>query len=64
LFLEHELAALPMVRELWPLIFGSIFIAVILFAPQGLWGLFRSWREKRRIGVVSKPQSDAPHAAS
>jgi branched-chain amino acid transport system permease protein len=64
LFLEHELSALPLVRELWPLIFGSIFIAVILFAPQGLWGLFLSWRDKRRADVTSKSQTDAPHATS
>jgi branched-chain amino acid transport system permease protein len=39
LMLEHELSAMPAVKELWPLIFGSVFIAIILFAPQGLWGL-------------------------
>jgi branched-chain amino acid transport system permease protein len=47
LLLEHELSALPAVKELWPLIFGSVFIAIILFAPQGLWGLLRSAMRRR-----------------
>lgn len=34
--LEHELSG---VTDLWPLIFGSIFIAFVMFAPQGIWGL-------------------------
>jgi branched-chain amino acid transport system permease protein len=38
IFLEHELSQ---VTELWPLIFGSIFMAFVIFAPQGIWGLFR-----------------------
>jgi branched-chain amino acid transport system permease protein len=37
-FLEHELSQ---VTELWPLIFGSIFMAFVLLAPQGIWGLVR-----------------------
>ena len=37
-FLEHQLSQ---VTDLWPLIFGSVFIAFVLFAPQGLWGLVR-----------------------
>jgi branched-chain amino acid transport system permease protein len=37
-FLEHQLSQ---VTDLWPLIFGSVFIAFVLFAPQGLWGLLR-----------------------
>jgi branched-chain amino acid transport system permease protein len=38
IFLEHELSQ---VTELWPLIFGSIFMAFVIFAPQGIWGLVR-----------------------
>jgi len=34
--LEHQLSQ---VTDLWPLIFGSVFIAFVLFAPQGIWGL-------------------------
>src|SRR5437667_4876443 len=37
-FLEHQLSQ---VTDLWPLIFGSIFMAFVLLAPQGLWGLLR-----------------------
>src|SRR6266850_1077247 len=37
-FLEHQLSQ---VTDLWPLIFGSLFMAFVLFAPQGLWGLIR-----------------------
>src|SRR3989441_12912112 len=37
-FLEHQLSQ---VTDLWPLIFGSVFMAFVLFAPQGLWGLLR-----------------------
>ena len=34
--LEHQLSQ---VTDLWPLIFGSVFMAFVLFAPQGIWGL-------------------------
>ena len=37
-FLEHQLSQ---VTDLWPLIFGSVFMAFVLLAPQGIWGLFR-----------------------
>ena len=34
--MEHQLSALT---EAWALYFGLIFIAFVLFAPQGIWGL-------------------------
>jgi len=37
-FLEHQLSQ---VTDLWPLIFGSIFIAFVMFFPQGILGLLR-----------------------
>jgi len=37
-FLEHQLSQ---VTDVWPLIFGSVFMAFVLFAPQGLWGLLK-----------------------
>ena len=37
-FLEHQLSQ---VTDLWPLIFGSIFIAFVVFFPQGILGLLR-----------------------
>jgi branched-chain amino acid transport system permease protein len=50
LYVEHELSALDTVKDLWPIIFGSIFIAIILFAPQGIWGLLTS-----RVGHRARP---------
>src|SRR5436853_187625 len=38
-FLEHQLSQ---VTGLWPLIFGSIFIAFVMFAPEGIWGILTS----------------------
>jgi branched-chain amino acid transport system permease protein len=38
-FLEHQLSQLT---DLWPLIFGSIFMGFVMFAPEGIWGLLRS----------------------
>jgi branched-chain amino acid transport system permease protein len=38
-FVEHELSQ---VTDLWPLIFGSIFMAFVMFAPEGIWGLLTS----------------------
>ncbi|MCC6775560.1 MAG: branched-chain amino acid ABC transporter permease [Hyphomicrobiales bacterium] len=41
-FLEHQLSQ---VTDLWPLIFGTIFILFVLFAPQGIWGILTArWR--------------------
>jgi branched-chain amino acid transport system permease protein len=40
-FLEHQLSQ---VTDLWPLIFGSIFIAFVMFFPQGILGLLRRRR--------------------
>jgi branched-chain amino acid transport system permease protein len=38
-YLEHQLSQ---VTDLWPLIFGSIFIAFVMFAPEGIWGILTS----------------------
>jgi branched-chain amino acid transport system permease protein len=45
LILENELSQLT---NSWPLIFGTIFIAFVMFAPQGIWGLLT-----RRFGRSS-----------
>jgi branched-chain amino acid transport system permease protein len=37
-FLEHQLSQ---VTDLWPLIFGSTFIAFVMFFPQGILGLLQ-----------------------
>jgi branched-chain amino acid transport system permease protein len=59
IFLEHELSE---VTDLWPLIFGTIFILFVLFAPTGVWGLLTSWFTKRpanRVPENDKGRSDA-----
>ena len=48
-FLEHELSQ---VTDLWPLLFGSIFMAFVMFAPEGIWGLLTS-----RLKAAPEPPS-------
>ena len=36
MLLEHQLSSYT---EAWALFFGLVFIAFVLFAPQGIWGL-------------------------
>jgi branched-chain amino acid transport system permease protein len=45
LLLEHQLSSYT---EAWALFFGLVFIALVLFAPEGIWGLARSWFGSRR----------------
>lgn len=61
LFLEHELSQ---ITDLWPLIFGSAFIAFIMFAPQGIWGLLT--RRLTRLATAAAPPApaEAPDAAA
>lgn len=40
LTLEHQLSSYT---EAWALFFGLVFIAFVLFAPHGIWGVARSW---------------------
>ena len=42
LMLEHELSE---TTELWPLIFGAIFIAFVMLAPEGIWGLLTKYAQ-------------------
>lgn len=28
----------------WPMLFGGLFVLVVLFAPEGLYGLYQKWR--------------------
>jgi len=53
LLLAHYLSAYT---EAWALFFGLVFIGVILFAPQGIWGL-AAWR-KRSAGFMAKVRAD------
>jgi branched-chain amino acid transport system permease protein len=57
LFLEHQLSR---VTDLWPLIFGAVFIAFVMLAPQGIWGLLTRRLERAR----AEPLEEAPRAAA
>jgi branched-chain amino acid transport system permease protein len=56
-FLEHQLSQ---VTDLWPLIFGTIFMAFVMFAPQGIWGILTS----RFRSKPAAPNSDSGKEAS
>jgi branched-chain amino acid transport system permease protein len=56
-FVEHELSQ---VTDLWPLIFGSIFIAFVMFAPEGIWGILTTrFKAKPQFPSNGKETSDA-----
>ena len=50
LILEHQLSSYT---EAWALFLGLVFIAVVLFAPEGIWGLATS-RVGRRAPVAGR----------
>ena len=54
LTLEHQLSSYT---EAWALFFGLVFIAFVLFAPHGIWGLARDWFARR-----TAPAGEGPHA--
>jgi branched-chain amino acid transport system permease protein len=59
-FLEHQLSQ---VTDLWPLIFGAIFIVFVMFAPQGIWGILTSRFQAKPVTPDSagpKEARDAP----
>ena len=43
MMLEHQLSSYT---EAWALFFGLVFIAFVLFAPEGIWGLITSWSRR------------------
>jgi branched-chain amino acid transport system permease protein len=45
MLMEHQLSSWT---EAWALYFGLIFIAFVLFAPQGIWGLATAWLRRAR----------------
>jgi branched-chain amino acid transport system permease protein len=57
LILENQLSE---VTDLWPLIFGSVFIAFVMFAPQGIWGLVTA----RFAKPAARPGDEAGGEAS
>ena len=60
-FLEHQLSQ---VTDLWPLIFGTIFMAFVMFAPQGIWGILTSRFRWRREIPSPDGGKEAPGAAA
>lgn len=60
LFLEHQLSE---VTDLWPLIFGSLFIAFVLLAPQGIFGIVAG-RLRRKERSAPGGGEEAPDAAA
>lgn len=61
LFVEHQLSQLT---DLWPLIFGTIFIGFVMFAPQGIWGLIMRMFEKPPAAQEALAGEEASRAAS
>jgi len=61
LFVEHQLSQLT---DLWPLIFGTIFIGFVMFAPQGIWGLIVRLFEKPPAAQGALAGEEASRAAS
>ena len=51
LILEHQLSSYT---EAWALFLGLVFIAVVLFAPEGIWGL--ATNGLRRLRARSEPE--------
>ncbi len=60
-FLEHHLSQ---VTDLWPLIFGTIFIIFVMFAPQGIWGILTGRLRSKREAAGADRGKEAPGAAA
>jgi branched-chain amino acid transport system permease protein len=60
-FLEHHLSQ---VTDLWPLIFGTIFIIFVMFAPQGIWGILTGRLRKERAPASVNGGKEASGAAT
>jgi branched-chain amino acid transport system permease protein len=58
LILEHQLSE---VTEFWPLIFGAVFIAFVMLAPEGIWGLVRKYARRE---PPARAETEAPGAAA
>jgi branched-chain amino acid transport system permease protein len=61
LMLEHELSE---ATDLWPLIFGAIFIAFVMLAPEGIWGLLTRYARTQPPARNGDADREAPRAAS
>jgi branched-chain amino acid transport system permease protein len=61
LMLEHELSE---ATDLWPLIFGAIFIAFVMLAPEGIWGLLTRYARTQSPQPDDDADREAHRAAS
>lgn len=61
ILLEHELSQMT---DLWPLLFGTIFILFILFAPSGIWGLARSRLKTKPAGPKATESREGSNAVT
>ncbi len=55
--LENQLSAFT---ESWALVFGTIFILFVLFAPQGIWGLLTRLFQRKRALPSDKEAEGGP----
>jgi len=60
LFLEHQLSE---ITDLWPLIFGSLFIGFVLLAPQGIFGIVAGRLRRKELRAPGGGE-EAPDAAA
>ena len=60
LFLEHQLSE---ITDLWPLIFGSLFISFVLLAPQGIFGIVAGRLRRKELRAPGGGE-EAPDAAA
>src|SRR5262249_19692719 len=60
-FVEHELSQ---VTDLWPLVFGSIFITFVMFPPEGIWGIVTARFKQKPIVPSSAGGEETSDAAA
>lgn len=61
LILENQLSD---VTDLWPLIFGAIFIAFVMLAPEGIWGILTKYFRAKPPEGEPETNREASRAAS
>ena len=54
--LTYLLADIDAIKRIWPVILGLVLLAVVMFQPKGILGLFVSDRE--RIGSYGRRRPD------
>ena len=51
MMLEHQLSSYT---EAWALFFGLVFILFVLFAPDGIWGLVKTWTRRGKAPLEAE----------